>query len=294
MTTTHQQAPVHATNTAIAVTPDSLKAKSVAQQFFKEIESLEAEIQQSNAISSEIESRGFLKRMRSSASKDISQIARIQNTINKRMVDLIQETIRLNMLSYAGLVVLMDEMRNGIEHGFRDANGNITQLGEEGRSLAETATDIISGILDTSRHTQDRIEHNAESILHVLQRLDGKVQEDAVRDATLADLSHRADAKDMLDVRQDEAISKLEAQFSEKHARAVARDAAMDTHASALATQERGLALIEQVIKAQQAAADARIDALAKAQRSWRNTATALLVVAFGWLSAITWQVFLR
>lgn len=281
-------------STAVAVKSDALKARSMAQQFFKEIETLEGEIKQSNALSHEIENRGFWKRLGSSTSKDLAAIGRIQNSINKRMVDLIQETIRLNMLSYAGLVVLMDEMRNGIEHGFRDANGNITRLGEEGRDLAEAATDIISGILDTSRDTQDRIEHNAESIQHLVQRLEETARADAERDAALTELVLRADAKDTLDGWQNEALSLLETQLRENEAQDRRRDAALTEQADALVVQQQALATVQTLLQTHHAGNEARFQALLSAHGRWRNTVTAMLVIAGLWLSALSWQVFLR
>lgn len=297
MTSTTPPHTVNATSsksTTIAVKSDALKAKSMAQQFFKEIETLEGEIKQSNELSREIENRGFWKRLGSSTSKDLAAIGRIQNSINKRMVDLIQETIRLNMLSYAGLVMLMDEMRKGIEHGFTDANGNIIRLGEEGRDLAEAATDIISGILDTSRDTQDRIEHNAESIQQLVQSLEEKVRKDAERDASLTDLVLRADAKDTLDNWQNEALSLLEKQLRENEEQDRGRDETLAVQTGALAAQQQELVAFKALFQAHHASNDACIKALTKAHSRWRNMVMILLVATGFWLSALSWHVFLR
>lgn len=298
MTTSTDETTTTARNTALVTQEESLKARFMAQRFFKEIESLEEEIKQSKNLSRAIEERGVWQRLTSSTAKDLSQIAKIQGNINKRMVDLIQETIRLNMLSYAGLVVLMKEMRAGIDGGFKDANGNITRLGEEGRDLAETATSIISGILDSSQDTQDRIESNAQGIQDLFKRLDAEAELATVRnnalDATMAALAQRSKENDTLDEWQNEALSSLRAELHEKQELDTSRDAIIDKHSGELASQAQQLGTIESVLPAQQSATELKFAALMKTHLRMRTTFTALLMLAFVWLSAISWQVFLR
>jgi chromosome segregation ATPase len=188
---------------------ESQQAKSIAQKLFTEIDSLEDEILESKRQVREIEDRGFFKRTFSSSSKDLSAVAKTQNSINRRMMDLIQETIRLNMLSYAGLVCLMEEMRKGIEGSLKDANGRIIQLGSEGRDLAETATDIISGILDTSKGTQGRIDQHEEAIKQIDQELEAKDQLDSRQDEAINQLDQQIKLKEKLDEKQDAKIQYL-------------------------------------------------------------------------------------
>ncbi len=188
---------------------ESQQAKSIAQKLFTEIDSLEDEILESKRQVREIEDRGFFKRTFSSSSKDLSAVAKTQNSINRRMMDLIQETIRLNMLSHAGLVCLMEEMRKGIEGSLKDANGRIIQLGSEGRDLAETATDIISGILDTSKGTQGRIDQHEEAIKQIDQELEAKDQLDSRQDEAINQLDQQIKLKEKLDEKQDAKIQYL-------------------------------------------------------------------------------------
>lgn len=298
MTTSTDETTSPARNTTLVAQEESLKARFMAQRFFKEIEALEEEIKQSKNLSRAIEERGIWQRLTSSTAKDVSEIAKIQGNINKRMVDLIQETIRLNMLSYAGLVVLMNEMRAGIDGGFKDANGNITRLGEEGRDLAETATSIISGILDSSQDTQDRIESNAQGIQDLFKRLDAEAELATVRnnalDATIATLAQRSKENDTLDEWQNEALSCLRAELHEKQKLDTSRDAVIDKHSGELASQAQQLSTIESALPAQQSATELKFAALMKTHVRMRTTFMALLMLAFGWLSAISWHVFLR
>lgn len=298
MTISTDETHASARSTALAAQEESLKARFMAQRFFKEIESLEEEIKQSKNLSRAIEERGIWQRLTSSTAKDLSEIAKIQGNINKRMVDLIQETIRLNMLSYAGLVVLMKEMRAGIDGGFKDANGNITRLGKEGRDLAETATSIISGILDSSQDTQDRIDSNAQGIQDLVNRLDAEAQLATVRsnalDATIAALSQRSQENDTLDQWQNEALSSLRAELHEKQELDTSRDAVIDKHAGELASQAHLLSTVERALIAQQSASELKFAALMKAHVRMRTTFIALFALALGWLSAVSWHVFLR
>lgn len=298
MTISTDETHASARSTALAAQEESLKARFMAQRFFKEIESLEEEIKQSKNLSRAIEERGIWQRLTSSTAKDLSEIAKIQGNINKRMVDLIQETIRLNMLSYAGLVVLMKEMRAGIDGGFKDANGNITRLGKEGRDLAETATSIISGILDSSQDTQDRIDSNAQGIQDLVNRLDAEAQLATVRsnalDATIAALSQRSQENDTLDQWQNEALSSLRAELHEKQELDTSRDAVIDKQAGELASQAHLLSTVERALIAQQSASELKFAALMKAHVRMRTTFIALFALALGWLSAVSWHVFLR
>lgn len=298
MTISTDETHASARSTALAAQEESLKARFMAQRFFKEIESLEEEIKQSKDLSRAIEERGIWQRLTSSTAKDLSEIAKIQGNINKRMVDLIQETIRLNMLSYAGLVMLMKEMRAGIDGGFKDANGNITRLGKEGRDLAETATSIISGILDSSQDTQDRIDSNAQGIQDLVNRLDAEAQLATVRskalDATIAALSQRSQENDTLDQWQNEALSSLRVQLHEKQELDASRDAVIDKHTAELASQAHLLSTFERALIAQQSASELKFAALMKAHVRMRTTFIALFVLALGWLSAVSWHVFLR
>jgi uncharacterized protein (DUF3084 family) len=185
--------------------------KPIASNLFHGIGELENEINRSKNLASEIGNRNsWNPKNWFSGKKDLTAVAATQNSINKRLFDLIQEIIRVNMLSHASLIALMFEMKKGVENGFVDANGHITRLGVEGKNLAETATQVISGILDASRDTQERISHNSEDIRKINRELGVKARVDSSQDEAIASLMKHAEAKDVLDLQQGEAIANLE------------------------------------------------------------------------------------
>jgi hypothetical protein len=167
------------------------RSKHIARALFKEVKEIEDKLEQSVEIAREIEARGIWGNLTASPGKDLVRVAKAQNAINNEMFGLIQETISLNVLSYAGLAGLLDELRQCIEHGLVDANGKVIRLSSEGRELADTAANILTGILDGAKGTQDSISLNAEQIDHLRMELEQKSQ---------------------LDSQQDQAIARLEAQ----------------------------------------------------------------------------------
>lgn len=259
----------NAITTEIAVLNEDKKAKDIAHTLFAEIESLEKEIVKSKQLASQIENRGFFKKTFSSSSKDLVAIQKSQNSINDKMVGLTQETIKLNMLSYAGLVCLMDEMRKGIEGGFTDANGNITKLGKNGRELAETATNIISGILDSSKDTQIRIEKNAGEIARINQELDEKKTLDKKLKTAIGNLLKRSDEKQVQINEHKVEIEKLIVQIS-------LLDEKIHRMESTLQQYESDNAI-------------GHIIQLKKSARNWQYVTIALALIPMIWLVVITW-----
>lgn len=164
------------------------RSKFIARALFKEVKKIEDKLEQSRKIAKEIEARGFWDNLTASTGKDLVRVANAQNAINNEMFGLIQETIGLNVLSYAGLAGLLDELRQCIEHGLVDANGKVIKLSNEGRELADTAASILTGILDGAKGTQDSISLNAEQIDRLRAELEQKEQLDSLQDQAIARL----------------------------------------------------------------------------------------------------------
>ena len=164
------------------------RSKVIARVLFREVKGIEDKLKESREIAEEIQKRGFWDTLTASTGKDLVRVANAQNAINNEMFGLIQETIGLNVLSYAGLAGLLDELRQCIEHGLVDANGKVIKLSNEGRELADTATNILTGILDGAKGTQDSISLNAEQIDRLRVELEQKNQLDSLQDQAIARL----------------------------------------------------------------------------------------------------------
>ena len=64
----------------------------------------------------------------------------------------------------------------------------VIKLSNEGRELADTATNILTGILDGAKGTQDSISLNAEQIDRLRVELEQKNQLDSLQDQAIARL----------------------------------------------------------------------------------------------------------
>lgn len=174
---------------AAAVENDPDKSKDLARTIFGEVKAIEEKILISRALAKQIENRSLWGRITASSGKDLADAVRSQNEINEEMLGLIQATIGLNMMSYAGLASLLDELRRCIDHGLVDANGRVITLSSEGRELADTATRILTGILDGAKRTQDSISHNSEQIERIQRDLVERDQTDSRRAELVAHLN---------------------------------------------------------------------------------------------------------
>jgi DNA repair exonuclease SbcCD ATPase subunit len=295
------------------------RVRPIARSLFHGIGELESEIKQSKSLASEIGNRNMWNPKNwGSGKKDLAAVAHTQNSISKRLFELIQEIIRVNMLSHASLIALMVEMKKGVENGFTDANGNITRLGVEGQNLAETATQVISGILDASRDTQERIDQNSEGIRQINQELDVKAKLDSSQDEAIARLEQQAVTKDELDSQQSEAIANLEkivkakdeldSQQNEAIANlekiAKARDeldsklqVAIDEQKETLekltvqfALMSKGLKDAETALQQHQYDTSGQLAKLRSSLQNWRWATAVLVLVPIVWLAIITFR----
>lgn len=291
--------------------------KPIARSLFHGIGELEKEIQQSKDLASEIGNRnGLNPKNWFSGKKDLVAVAKTQNSISNRLFGLIQEIIRVNMMSHASLIALMVEMKKGMENGFVDANGNITRLGIDGRNLAETATQVISGILDASKDTQERISQNSEGIEQLHKELEAnakvelsrdqaiaglerkaveKDEVDSKQDAAIADLEERAKANDLLVSQQSEAIAKLVRHANESdeldsklQAEIAAQKEALEGLTARFDVLSKELKNAESALLQHRAEASTQIAALKSNLRNWRWVTVVLVLVPIVWLATKT------
>ncbi len=254
---------------ALTTVDERLRAQTAARRLYSsDIKALEDELKRAKDKASEIEKRGFFKSVFSSSSKDLMSLTSTQNSINEKMLLLIQETIKLNSFSRVGIEILMGDLRGYIEKGFTDVNGHHFRLSKEGEALAEQTFSHLESIYNSSKEIDGKVEQNAEAIKSLYASLEVKSQLDAEQDASIARLHELLAANGMLDDSQDAAIAKLTVQ-----------NASVESLVKAL----------RDALEQQQLSLGSHVSDLGRSHATWRLTLVAGQVITLLWLAYLTW-----
>lgn len=187
----------------------SVDAASVANDLFLRIKDIEKATEDATSNVSQIESRGWLKSLVSSTSSDLVAISKSQNKINEMLVGMINEVIRLNVMSYSVLAAVLAEFSQRVSEGMTDTNGNVIKLSKVGKDVADSAALIFNKILDGSRSTQEKIELTEERVEEIREALVEKDYLDQQQSKEIANLQHSIEEKAHLDAHQSMEIKAL-------------------------------------------------------------------------------------
>jgi hypothetical protein len=205
------------------VTENLLTPGVVASNLLDVIKEIEIGIENSNNHVSSIENRGFFRRAFSSSNTDLVAISKSQNKINDMMLELIQEVITLNTMSFSFLAAVIGELETRAREGWIDSEGKFQQLSDTGIDFADKARSIFLKIAEGSKHTQDRIELNTVNIAEIKQFLRSKGDLDEIQNQDiskikqvlldkaerLASIDALLKDKDSVDSHQSQAIQKI-------------------------------------------------------------------------------------
>lgn len=221
----------------VNVTPAGVAVDLLAS--FKDIERL---LSGSKSEIDKIEKRGWLKKIFSSSQDDLISISSSQNRINSLMLDVIQEVITFNTMSYSFLASVIAELEERARNGWKDAEGNFQTLSRTGQDFADKARHIFLKIVEGSKDTQQRIEMNRALIGNLQielslkdaldeaqsEQIEGLRNELTQKAAMLSYLEAQVQQQEALDVQQTQSIRAIVQRLSEmrKELEAVARVAA--------------------------------------------------------------------
>lgn len=187
----------------------SVDAASVANDLFLRIKDIEKATEDATSNVSQIENRGWFKSLVSSTSSDLVTISKSQNKINEMLVGMINEVIRLNVMSYSVLAAVLAEFSQRVSEGMTDTNGNVIKLSKVGKDVADSAVLIFNKILDGSRSTQEKIELTEERVEEIREALVEKDYLDQQQSKEITNLQHSIEEKAQLDARQSMEIKAL-------------------------------------------------------------------------------------
>ena len=256
-------------DSALTVVDERLRAQTAAQRLYvNDIKVLEDELKWAKNQANEIENRGIFKSLFSSTSKDLTSLTRTQNSINEKMLLLIQETIKLNSFSRLGIEILIGDLRGYISKGFTDVNGHHIRLGKEGEALAEQTIFHLESISNSSKEIDGKVEQNAEDIKSLTASLELKSELDAKQDASIARLHELLAANGKLDDSQDAAIAILTVQNS---------------------SLESLVKVLRDTSEQQQLAFGNRVSDLDRSHANWRWILLATQCALLLWLAYLTW-----
>lgn len=192
---------------------------SVANDLFIKVKEIENAIHASQSHVKEVEDRGILKTIFSSTSTDLVHISKSQNRINDLMLQMINEIITLNVMSFSFLAGVMEEFEKRVAEGMRDANGHIVKLSSVGKSFADSAASIFNKIIEGSRSTRETIALNTEQIEQIRLALSAKAELDEEQSIKIASLEQAIEEKDVLDDRQSMEIEALKSSLQQEQQR---------------------------------------------------------------------------
>lgn len=254
---------------ALVVVDERLRAQEVARRLYSiDIKSLEDELRQAREMADEIDRRGLIKSLFSSTSNDLMCLTRLQNSINEKMLLLIQETIKLNSFSRFGIEILIGELRGYIEKGFIDVNGHHVRLSREGEEIAEQTISHLETIYNSAREIDGKVEQNAEDIKFLNAELELKSALDARQDESIARLHELLAANGKLDDSQDAAIAKLTVQNT---------------------SLESLVKVFRETAEQQQLALTNRLSDIDRSNANWRWILLTTQVALLSWLTYMTW-----
>lgn len=261
--------PVNNQGAGLVVVDERIRAQEVAQRLYSiDIKSLEDELRLARDKASEIENRGFIKSVFSSTSKDLMYLTRSQNSINEKMLLLIQETIKLNSFSRVGIEILIGDLRGYIEKGFIDVNGQHVRLSKEGEEIAEQTISHLETIYNSAKEVDGKVEKNAEDIKSLNAELELKSVLDAKQDKSIALLHELLAANGNLDDSQDAAIAMLTVQNT---------------------SLESLVKVFRETAEQKQLALANRISDIDRSSANWRWILLATQAALLIWLAYITW-----
>lgn len=198
---------------------EKLTPSSVANDLFIKVKQIENAISTSQSHVQQVESRGVLKTLFSSTSTDLVHISKSQNRINDLMLQMINEIITLNVMSFSFLASVMEEFEKRVAEGMRDANGHIIKLSHVGKNFADSAASIFNKIIEGSRSTRETIALNTEQIEQIRVALSAKAEIDEQQSIKIASLEHAIEVKEELDDRQSLDIEALKSLLQQQHQR---------------------------------------------------------------------------
>src|SRR5689334_11926930 len=116
----------------LARTPPS-DSKAIAQDLFLRISDIERAIASSEQSVRSIENRPWYKSVLGSTRGDLVHLTKSQNQINDLMLQMINDIIALNVMSYSALFAVMTEFEQAVTEGLEDSSGRVVKLGTEGK-----------------------------------------------------------------------------------------------------------------------------------------------------------------
>lgn len=268
---------------------DGEQSKQVAERLFHEFKDLDKDIERSRAKIKEIENRGLWEWIKSSSSKDMVYIAKSHGDIHQKMIVLIQKTIGLNVLSYAGLASMISILRGLIENGLVDQNGRVIRLSEDSKEFANTAASIFDGMLNEVNNTQKSINLNTDNIEKIWNEVERKKLVDQSQDDAISRLSTQLDEKERLDSQQSESLARLHEQASAKDLLDSSQDAAIEKLTMQIASFESQVNILQDTLEQHQHTFGNQVSALGRAHANWRWIFMATQCIPLLWLAYITW-----
>ena len=137
--------------------PSPVAPENIARSLFIEINSIDDEIKQSQKRIQELSARPFYRGL-FSGRKDRLAASEQQNSINIKMMTLIERHIQMNVLSVAALTAVLEDFKDHVDSGFKDSHGNTVRLSDNGKKLADSMSTMILGVIQSAERTRDSID----------------------------------------------------------------------------------------------------------------------------------------
>ena len=137
--------------------PGPVAPENIARSLFIEINSIDDEIKRSQKRAQELSDRPFYRGL-FSGRKDRLIASEQQNSINIKMMTLIERHIQMNVLSVAALTTVLDDFKGHVDSGFKDSHGNTVRLSDNGKKLADSMSTMILGVIQSAERTRDSID----------------------------------------------------------------------------------------------------------------------------------------
>lgn len=144
-------------STSATLLRDAAVPGNIARSLFIEIKSIDDEIKRSQERTKELSDRPFYRGLFSSRKDRIAAFEQ-QNSINIKMMTLIERHIQMNVLSAAALTNVLDDFRGHVDTGFKDSHGNTVRLSDNGKKLADSMSTMILGVIQSAERTRDSID----------------------------------------------------------------------------------------------------------------------------------------
>lgn len=193
---------------ALVISGNSTAPHKIARSLFTEISLLDKEIEESKKRTEDISKKFFLSRWFSHSEDQVAASER-QNSINIKLMRLIERHIELNVLSVAALTTVLDDFRGHVSNGFKDSHGNTALLSENGKKLANSMSSLILGVIQSAERTRDSIGSIESHISSSTERLDHVELKLSIYGEHIEKLSIRQDDVRRIGERSVEELSNL-------------------------------------------------------------------------------------